>query len=224
MNRKVFFSHSATTILIICAVIITVLIIRRELFPPTSVSNERAVNDWQNIEFLGSPYNPEKGKVQIFKFYDYECPYCKLAAPPLKAVSKAWSDVVTVKYVHFPLEEIHPLAWDAAIAAECARNQEAFESYHTILFERQEEINTFSYIQLAEEVGIEDIPLFEKCIRNQETSSIVEEGVKLAERLQISSIPTFLINGTQITGVLSEQQLNSYIEEALADCEAATCD
>lgn len=224
MNKKDFFSQAATIILVLCAVIITILVVRKELFPPAPIPNERTVENWQEIDFSGSRYNSEKEKVQIIKFYDYECPYCKQVQPAVEAVREKYSGKVSIQYAHFPLLAIHPYARQAAIAAECARKQHLFEPYHALLFARQEQLGTISYVRLAEETGIEDIPLFTSCLENEETVPIIEAGTDLANELNVSSIPTFLINGTLVSGTLSEKRLSGYIEEALAICEGASCE
>lgn len=107
---KNFVSNFLTAMLALCAVIITILVVRKELFPPAPNANEQIIENWQKIEFLGNQYDPKQGKVQIIKFYDYECPYCKQAEPPMSDVYKKYSDVVNIKYAHFPLQEIHPYA------------------------------------------------------------------------------------------------------------------
>lgn len=163
--------------------------------------------------FLNNIYD-ENAIIEIIKFYDYQCPYCKQVQSSLEAVKNSYSDEITIKYAHFPLE-IHPHAKASAIAAECARIQNSFQEFNKILFDNQENIDSISFLQVAEESGVKNLTNFNQCIESQETSEIVESGMALANQLSINLIPSFLINGTLVAGALSEEQLNNYIDEAL---------
>jgi protein-disulfide isomerase len=73
---------------------------------------------------------------------------------------------------------------------------------------------------LAATANIPDTLAFKKCIENEETAKIVEAGSNLAEELDVSVIPTFIINGTLVSGALSEERLDGLVQEALLQVQA----
>ena len=58
--------------------------------------------------------NPE-ARIRIVEFLDYECPFCKRAAPEVRAFMTRHPDDVLLIVRDFPLESIHEHAFDAAI-------------------------------------------------------------------------------------------------------------
>jgi protein-disulfide isomerase len=136
--------------------------------------------------------------------------------PAVEAVKEKYPQQVSVVHAHFPLSG-HQYAFGAAIAAECAGRQGAFESYHNLLFLSQDRLGGLSYDSLATQVNIKNRFAFKRCLENKETAGIVESGADLAEELDVSSIPTFIINGTLVSGAVSEERLDGLVQEALAE-------
>ncbi len=60
----------------------------------------------------------------------------------MRQIRSQYGDQVAVVYRHFPLTSIHPHAWRAAVAAECAGAQGKFEAFHDVLFDEQEAIGS----------------------------------------------------------------------------------
>ncbi|MDZ7715094.1 MAG: DsbA family protein [Balneolaceae bacterium] len=95
--------------------------------------------------------------------------------------------------------------------------QDMFRKYHQQLFVHQDSLGIFSYTELANKTGVPDIAAFENCVQNQQPAQIITDGTNLARELGITGIPTFMINGKLVSGVLSEQQFEFIIKEALAE-------
>jgi hypothetical protein len=69
------------------------------------------------------------GPVAIVEFSDFQCPFCiKHANEVLPRLKDALITSGKARYValHFPIEQIHPLALKAGEAAECAGKQDRF--------------------------------------------------------------------------------------------------
>src|SRR6266487_7154837 len=79
---------------------------------------------------------PSQATVTVIEDSDYQCPYSKQMHSELK---KLLSESSRVRWVfrNRPLEAIHPLARQAAVAAECAGRQGKFWEYSDALFEEQ---------------------------------------------------------------------------------------
>lgn len=199
----------------LCALVITGLVIRQQFFPPEPEPAITYIENWQEFELAGYRSGTTDAPVQIVEFFDYQCPFCKSVQPAVAAVKKKFGKKVSVVHEHFPLSG-HEYAFEAAVAAECAREQNKFKAYHKLLFANQERLGQLSYQNLAKEAGVASLSAFTRCIENQATGGRVVAGLNLAKKLEISAIPAFVINGKLVTGALSEQRLESLVEEELA--------
>ncbi|HEY2815892.1 MAG TPA: thioredoxin domain-containing protein [Casimicrobiaceae bacterium] len=83
---------------------------------------------------------PADAPMSVVEYGDFECPNCKQAAPAVKLLLRHFSDRVRFVYRHFPLEEVHPHAFQAAEAAECAGEQGKFWPMHDLLFANQADL------------------------------------------------------------------------------------
>lgn len=218
MKTKEKIQLTFTGVLVLCALVITALVIRQQLFPSQPQPRARQVESWQELKLTGYRSGPTDAAVQIIEFFDYQCPFCKSVQPTVRAVQQKYPEKVSVVHEHFPLSD-HQYAFEAAVAAECARNQGKFEAYHKLLFANQDRLDNLSYKYLAKKVGVQNLSAFKKCIKTQATGGKVVAGLNLAKKLNLSAIPAFLINGKLVTGALSEQQLTALVEEALANAK-----
>ncbi len=87
---------------------------------------------------IGDPDAP----INIIEFSDFQCPFCaRFNAETLPLLIEEYIDSGKVKLVYrdFPLHNIHPNAVPAAVAAECADEQDGFKMMHDLIFDRQSE-------------------------------------------------------------------------------------
>ena len=61
---------------------------------------------------------PTHAPVTVVEYGDFECPNCKQAAPAVKMLLTRHPGKVRVVWRNFPLEEVHPHALHAALAAD----------------------------------------------------------------------------------------------------------
>lgn len=226
MKSKELFSHTFSSVVIVVMLLIVAILVRWEFFStdqqrPSQLlpTRTRQIKNWQDLKLTGYRSGPLNSQVQIVEFFDYECPFCKATQPAIKAVRKKYPKKVVVVHENFPLQQIHPYAFKAAIAAECVRraNPAKFMAYHDLLFANQLRLGSLSYVKLAKRVGITDTTTLHRCIKKQKTTAIIKSGQKLGNQLNISGIPALLINGTLETGAISTIQLDSLVQIALAN-------
>jgi hypothetical protein len=85
-------------------------------------------------------------------FSEFQCPFCaKFAANIFPELTTKYVDTgrVLVSFRHFPLEQIHPQALQAAQAAECAHLQGRFAKMHDLLFEVSPRLQSDGWKTLA---------------------------------------------------------------------------
>jgi protein-disulfide isomerase len=133
---------------------------------------------------------------KVVVFTDYQCPVCAVA-DSLTVRLYGHDSTVTFVYHHFPLETLHPFAFEAAVAAECANEQRAFERIHHLFFSRQAAIGHTAWGQWATDAGIRDTARFLGCMDESATAARVEADVRAAARLGLKGTPAFIV-GTRI--------------------------
>ncbi|OUC15494.1 MAG: disulfide bond formation protein DsbA [Alkalinema sp. CACIAM 70d] len=144
---------------------------------------------------LGAPL----GKVVLFEFSDFQCPYCAGVIPTLKEFVKKYPDKVTLVYKHFPLSSIHLEAVNAAKAAWAAQQQGKFWEYHDALFAQQKSLNSATYSAIATSLKL-DLAKFERDRTSAAAAAAVAKDQALGDQLGIDGTPFFIMNGQAFSG------------------------
>src|SRR3989338_8919376 len=104
-------------------------------------------------------YHADKGPslaaVTIEEWGDFQCPACGTAYRALKPVFAQYEDRVHFVYRHFPLTSIHPLAFNAATASECAADQDKFWEFHDQLYEGQPDLKKSDFLRYSRDTGLD---------------------------------------------------------------------
>src|SRR5262245_37762268 len=98
---------------------------------------------------------PSHAPVTLVEYGDFECPNCKQAAPAVKLLLGRHPGKVRLVWRNFPLEEVHPHALDAAIAAEAAAGQGKFWQMHDLLLADQRQLKRSHLRGYAERVELD---------------------------------------------------------------------
>jgi len=165
----------------------------------------------------------EDAPVTIIEFSDFQCPYCRQfeqqAFPQIKS---EYIDTGKVRLVFrdFPLTQIHPNALPAAIAAECAHNQNAFWPMHNRLFDNQNSWGQNSnpnevFMGYAEEIGL-DVETFRQCVENRETLEEISGDFQDGVNGGVRGTPAFFIGGEMLSGAQPFSVFQERIESLLS--------
>ena len=193
-----------TGAMVICAVIITSLVIRREFFstPTEDVRSvvTASIAQWQSFASSGHRLGPKNAKVTIVEFIDFECPYCRDFVQQVAALRQEHPDSLAIVFRHFPLLQ-HPSALAAVRASECAANQGAFWKYHDALFSKQDLIGIREWDEFAGDTGFPfDFELFNRCVSNRGPIASLSRDTLAARELGVTGTPTALVNGELVVG------------------------
>lgn len=169
---------------------------------------------------LGSADAP----VEMAILSDFECPYCRnFALGALPALFAEFVDrgLLRLRFVYFPLADIHPNAVIAAKAAHCAGRAGRFWPYHDYVFVRQpewagEETSDSLWIEYATNLGIEPAE-FSECLASEATHTVVEADLRQALSAGATGTPTVVLDGTPISGISSYETLREQILEAIEE-------
>jgi protein-disulfide isomerase len=183
------------------------------------------------IDVTGRPTRGAKGaKVVVVNFDDFECPFCSRMHQTLfPEILKEYGDRVTFIYKDYPLTEIHPWAFHAAIDANClaAQNSDAYWDFADYIHANQREVGgeptpgaRFAAVdKMTLTQGQKhnlDEPKLQACIKAQDESS-VKASMKEADDLGINATPTMFINGQKLDGAVPIGQVRAALDQALKD-------
>jgi protein-disulfide isomerase len=97
------------------------------------------------------------------------------------------------------LSEIHPDAFNAAVAAEAAGLQQKFWDMHDVIFENQQELDFESLFLYAKTIGL-DLERFKNDIQKNTLISKVEQDFESGIRSGVNGTPSFFINRKKYDG------------------------
>ena len=162
--------------------------------------------------------DPSRGSadapVTIVAFSDFQCPFCQRVAPTLKRVRDAYGDRVRIVWKDFPLTSIHPQAFKAAEAAQCAREQGKFWEYHDRLFGNQQALQVESLKKYAADAGL-DAAKFGSCLDTARYAERVQAQMGVGAALGVNSTPAVFINGRLLAGAQPYETFVAVIDEEL---------
>jgi protein-disulfide isomerase len=157
-----------------------------------------------NAPVIGNP----KGDVTVVEFFDYNCPYCKRAAPVVKNVIAGDSDVRVV-YREWPiLGEGSDFAARAALAS---RNQGKYEEFHWALMALDGRATEARVLKVVRELGLDEDQL-RADMEAPEVDAHIQVSMELARQLGFSGTPSFVIGDALAPGLIAEDEMTRLIE------------
>jgi protein-disulfide isomerase len=205
--------------LIIILVIIALFTNGFGLFAPKSVNNNNnnPVNTNERVK-LAIGDSPIRGNilapVNIIVFSDFQCPYCKDAESKMNTILARYGDNISYVFKNYPLTQIHQYAYDAALAAQCAKEQGKYWEYHDYLFLHNDQLEKQYLEEYANVFGLKT-DQFNTCLESKKYSFVLDQDVRDARAAGVSSTPTFFINGIRVVGDLNEAEYVKVIDAEL---------
>ncbi|MCZ8153676.1 MAG: DsbA family protein [Rhodobacteraceae bacterium] len=155
--------------------------------------------------------NPD-GDITVVEFIDYRCGYCR----------KAWQEVDelvaadgNIRFVlkEFPiLGEQSVLSSRFAIAVLQLHGSEAYKTAHDALLSMRADASPEALARVAEEMGLEPQPILER-MNADEVTKVIEDNHRLAQTMEISGTPTFIVGGTMVRGYVPLEAMQQIVAE-----------
>ena len=144
--------------------------------------------------------------LKIEAYEDFGCPHClefTAVIEPVVLKEYVATGKASFEYKYFPLRQATGVA---AIAAQCAAEQDKFWEYHRGLFVAQAEANAKTGPPLSEAFGVAglrdlageiglDLTAWETCFQGDAAVAVVEAELRAANNLALPGTPSFVING-----------------------------
>jgi len=165
--------------------------------------------------FLGS----EAGKLEVYTYTDFECPWCSRAHVALAELAKKYEKQVRLIRRDFPLDmscnpivtqPFHTWACRAAYFARCAGRQGKYWPYHDELYLSQRALSEETFDNIAALLGL-DLNALQSCVASKEIHNTVLSDIDEGLFFGVKATPTFRIFGELFTGVLMEDVLKDYL-------------
>ncbi|HEX2208542.1 MAG TPA: thioredoxin domain-containing protein [Longimicrobium sp.] len=217
MNERI--SNLFTGVLTVCAVVVTGMVVRREFFGPSAQPApvvEVTVENWESFAASGGALGTAGAPVRIVEFSDFQCPYCAEVSTSLRRLRDRYPGRVSVVYRHYPLESIHPHAFAAAVAVECAGEQGRFEAFHDALFAVQDSIGLRPWSAYAAEAAVPDVAALVRCVEDERFAARVRADMDEARRAGVVATPAFIFNGKMVDGTAGAALVERWVEERLS--------
>lgn len=221
MAGRITVSNLVATVTAACAVLVTILVARRELFssPSTSAiappSQPVPVQNWDSISGFGNRTGIESATVTIVEFADFECSVCRrFAISSLKGIRTNYGDRVALVFRHWPLP-YHRFAYPAARASECAADQGRFYAFHDLLFLKQDSLGLKPWEAFAREAGVQDIRRFSDCTAIAKPVGNIEADIAAARATGATGTPTIVVNGRRFPTPPDSAALDAIVRKAL---------
>lgn len=165
----------------------------------------------------GSSYakGPADAPVVIYKFSEFECPFCGRVEPTLDEIMKTYEGKVRIVFKNNPLS-FHKHAKLASEAALAAGEQGKFWEMHDILFKNQKALERDQLIEHAKTIAGLDIAKFTAALDSHKFAAQVESELAEGAKAGVSGTPTFVINGKKLVGAQPIDKFKAEIDAALA--------
>jgi protein-disulfide isomerase len=175
-----------------------------------SIVVDRSVLESGDNPSLGA----EEAGLTVVQFADFECPYSREVSNAVRRVMARYGDRVRLIYRDFPLAAIHVNAFQAAVAAECAREQGKFWPYHDKLYLNSPALGYDSLLRYGQEIGLEPRQ-FERCLAENRYRSKVDADIASAKLIGLQGTPTFFFNGQKVEGAIPEDIFERIVADML---------
>lgn len=161
-----------------------------------------------------------KKGVLLIEYGDLQCPACKSYYPIVKQVQQVYGDDITFQFRNYPLNQIHPHAFEAARAAEAAGKQGKFFEMHDLMYENQDSWSQAPGVSaifegFAQELGL-NLDQFKADVTSEAVADTINADIKAGQAVGANSTPTFVLDGKKIDSPSDLDGFKQLIDAAIA--------
>lgn len=170
---------------------------------------------------MGFNHGSADAPVKVLEFTDFGCGYCRrFHQETYPTVADLYIDAGLVEWKHVPFVlGRFPNGLQAAMAAECAGEQDAFLPMHARLFEDQQTWKVRDdpydlFVEMAREEGL-DAARLKSCLEGGWRENALRDNLRLAAEVGVRGTPTFIIDGKVLPGFLPLSSFRDVLDMAL---------
>ncbi|WP_022889031.1 DsbA family protein [Agromyces italicus] len=224
-RKRIIWTNVALVAAFIAIVALAFALLRPQTAPPASGGSSPSSSSSSDASVptvradshvLGEPGT---SGVTVVEFLDFECEACGAFFPLVEQLREEYAGEVTFVTRYFPLDG-HLNSRNAAVAAEAAAQQGAFEPMYAMLFEtqaewgEQRESRAPLFREFAAELGL-DLDAYDAAVADPATLERVESDRIDGIALGVQSTPTFFVDDEMLR-LEAYEDLGAGIEAELA--------
>lgn len=176
-----------------------------------------AIVSARSEEIFNDPASPVGGNLQgdvtLVEFFDYNCPYCRQAAPILQQLQQADTGLRVV-FKEFPI--LGPGSTFAARAALASQKQGKYVAFHEAMMTFKGSISEGSTLEIATKVGL-DVEQLKADMADPTIGAAIRSNFELVDALRISGTPSFVVGKQIVRGLVDLDAMMQLIAAARAE-------
>jgi len=156
----------------------------------------------------GPVLGDKNANIWIVEFTDFQCPFCsRYHTQVFPQLKQNYINTNKIQYTvrDFPLG-FHKHAKSAAIAINCAAEQNAYWKMRDELFASKGLINETLFTEFAEKLGLE-MNAFSKCMAEDIRAKKVENDLAYGQSLGIQGTPSFFVGRMENGKLVNAQRI-----------------
>lgn len=172
-------------------------------------------------------YGNTNARFSIYEISDLDCPYCKRYHPVVKAVVDNSEGKINQKWVHFPIEQLHPNSSMISLISQCVHDLDSNTMFWAFVDGYFKNQGDFNWVQssLSGTFGISEDRL-KACMTKSDESSAARKIAKdsqFASKYGVNGTPTSVIKDNKsgreqvINGAYGRADLEQVLKAFMAD-------
>lgn len=159
--------------------------------------------------YAGAWEGAANGDVTVVEFFDYACGYCRAS---LTDLAKLVASDAKVKVVYRELPILSDQSGEAAKVSLLAAERGQYMAYHKALYGAGK-VTRDTIVAAAAKAGITKSEA-ESAIASTKYDAEIQSNIALAQKLQASGTPTFVIGGQVLNGAVGYDALKDGVASA----------
>ena len=159
--------------------------------------------------YAGAWEGAAKGDVTVVEFFDYACGYCRASLPDL---ARLVGEDKRVKIVYREMPILSDQSLEAAKVSLLAAEKGQYMPFHRALY-ASGKVTRDTILAAAAKVGITR-PAAEAAIGSSKYDEEIRSNIALAQKLNASGTPTFVIGDQVLNGAVGYDALKKAVEAA----------
>jgi protein-disulfide isomerase len=153
--------------------------------------------------------NPD-GDITLVEFMDYRCGYCRQAFAEVEQLLELDGNIRFI-IKEFPiLGEQSMLAAQFAISTQQVAGDDAYKLVHDALMTLRSDITPDSLTRLGEAFALDTDAIF-AAMDSAEVAAVINANQALAQRMQITGTPTFVVEDQMLRGYVPLPQMEQIV-------------
>lgn len=156
-----------------------------------------------------------EGDLTIVEFVDYRCGYCRRAFPEVRELVESDGNIRLIRKELPILGEASVLASRFAISTQILLGDAAYGLMHDALMTMRGNVSELSLVALADGLELDGLAIL-AAMDNPEVNQIIGANHALAQRMQISGTPSFIVGTEMLRGYLPLEGMRQVVSQARA--------